>query len=123
MTIFIIALGALIFFCGLLIIISPEIIFGLLRRNIDKLGIHILAVAVRLGFGVLLIFQSNESSFPLAIEVIGWLAVAAALSFVLMGRQNFLSLMRWALSQLKPYGRIGGVIAAAFGGFIIYAFI
>lgn len=123
MTMFIISLGALILFCGLLIIIFPEIIFGFLRRNVDKLALHILAVAVRLVFGILLIFQSSESSFPLAVELIGWLAVVAALSLVVMGRQNFLRLMTWALKLLKPYGRFGGVIAAAFGGFIIYAFI
>jgi len=31
--------------------------------------------------------------------------------------------MLWAFSLLKPYGRIGGLFAIAFGGFLVYAYI
>jgi hypothetical protein len=108
---------------GIVIIINPEPIFGFLRKNKDKLEIHILAVVVRLVLGVLLITQSNVSKFPFVIEIIGWLSIVAALSLGLMGRRNFNRLMSWALSLVKLVGRLGGVLAAAFGAFLIYAFI
>ncbi len=123
MTLLIILFGALTLSAGIVIIINPEIIFGYLRKNLDKLSLHILAVAVRLVIGFLLISQASVSTFPLTIEILGWLSIAAATTFALIGRRKFKRLMSWALSLLKPFGRIGGIFAAAFGAFLIYAFV
>ena len=67
--------------------------------------------------------QSNISEFPFVIEVIGWLSIVAAIFLAVIGRRNFNRLMSWALSLSKPFGRVGGVLAAAFGAFLIYAFV
>ena len=69
---------------------------------------------MRFILGILLIYQSNVSKFPFVIEILGWLAIVAAIFFALMGRKNFICLITWALSLVKPYGRIGGIIAAVF---------
>jgi hypothetical protein len=123
MTIVIIIFGALTLLVGLVIVINPEVIFGFLRNNLDKVELHILAVAVRIVLGVLLIYQSSVSKFPFVIEVIGWLSIVAAIILAVIGRRNFKRLMSWALSLAKPIGRVGGVIAMAFGIFLIYAFV
>ena len=123
MTVLIIIFGALTLLAGIVIIINPEVIFGFLRNNLDKLVLHILAVVIRIVLGALLIYQSNISKFPLVIEVIGWLSIVAAIFLAVMGRRNFNRLMSWALSLVKPIGRVGGVLAAAFGAFLIYAFV
>jgi len=123
MTILIILFGALTSLAGILIVINPETVFGILRKNLDKLELHILAVVVRLVLGALLIFQADASKYPVAIEVIGWLSVVAAISLSVIGRQRFRRLMSWALTLAKPLGRAGGVAAACFGVFLIYAFV
>lgn len=123
MTELIIIFGALTFLTGVVIVINPEVIFGYLRRNLDKPAIHILAIAVRLILGALLILQSDLSKYPLIIEILGWLSIVAALSLAVMGHQNFIRLMSWALNFLKPFGRVGGVFATAFGGFLVHAFV
>ena len=123
MTVLIIIFGALTLLAGIVIVINPEVIFGFLRNNLDKLVLHILAVVVRLVLGALLIYQSNISEFPFVIEVIGWLSIVAAIFLAVMGRRNFNRLMSWALSLSKPFGRVGGIIAVAFGTFLIYAFV
>ena len=123
MTLLIIIFGVLTVLAGIVIVISPEVIFGFLRNNLDKLVLHILAVVVRLFLGVLLICQSNISEFPFVIEVIGWLSIVAAIFLAVIGRRNFNRLMSWALSLSKPFGRVGGVLAVAFGAFLIYAFV
>jgi len=123
MTVLIIIFGALTLLAGIVIVINPEVIFGFLRNNLDKLVLHILAVVIRLVLGALLIYQSNISKFPFVIEVIGWLSIVAAIFLAVMGRRNFNRLMSWALSLVKPIGRVGGVLAAAFGAFLIYAFV
>ena len=123
MTLLIIIFGALTLLAGIVIVINPEVIFGFLRNNLDKLVLHILAVVIRLVLGALLIYQSNLSKFPFVIEVIGWLSIVAAIFLAVMGRRNFNRLMSWALSLSKPFGRVGGVFAVAFGAFLIYAFV
>ena len=123
MTLLIIIFAALTLLAGIVIVINPEVIFGFLRNNVDKLAVHILAVVVRLVIGVLLIYQSNLSKFPLVIEVIGWISIVAAIIIAVMGRRNFNRVMSWALSLSKPLGRVGGVLAVAFGAFLIYAFV
>ncbi len=123
LTALIILFGALILLAGSIIVINPDLIFGLLNRHANSLGLHVLAVVVRVIIGVLLIVEAEVSRFPLVIEIIGWLSIAAAAVFALIGRRNFLRLMNWALSLTKPYGRIGGMIAIGFGVFLIYAFV
>jgi len=123
MIVLIIIFGALTLLAGIVIVINPEAIFGFLRNNLDKLVLHILAVVIRLVIGALLIYQSNISKFPFVIEVIGWLSIVTAIFLAVMGRRNFNRLMSWALSLVKPIGRVGGVLAAAFGAFLIYAFV
>jgi uncharacterized BrkB/YihY/UPF0761 family membrane protein len=119
----IIFFGALTLLAGIIILVNPEIIFGYLQDNLDKPAIHILAVAVRLILGLLLISQSSLSKFPLVIEILGWLSIIAAGVLAVIGRNGFRKLMSWALSIAKTYGQAGGALASAFGAFLIYAFI
>ena len=123
MTVLIITFGALTLLAGIVIVINPENIFGLLRKNIEKLELQILAVVVRLILGALLIYQSGASKFPLVIEIVGWLSIVAAIFFAVIGRNNFIRIISWALSLAKPFGRVGGVLAVCFGAFLIYAFV
>ena len=123
MTLVIIVFGALTLLAGIVIGINPQVIFDFLRSNLEKPALHILAVVIRLVIGVLLIFQSNISKFPFVIEVIGWLSIVAAIFLGVMGRRNFNRLMSWALSLSKSLGRVGGIVAVAFGAFLIYAFV
>ena len=123
MTLFIIIFGTLTCLAGIVILVNPEIVFGFLRKNSDKIELHILAVAIRLVLGVFLIYQSGVSKYPFVIEIIGWLSIVAAVFFAVIGRNNFSKLMVWALSQVKTLGRVGGVIASVFGAFLIHAFV
>jgi hypothetical protein len=119
----IILFGVLTLMAGIVIAIDPEYIFGFLKRYAGKLALHITTVLVRLLLGFLLITQSGVSKYPIAIEIIGWLSVIAAILFTVIGRTKFERLMSWALALTKPVSRIGGVVAILFGVFLIYAFI
>ena len=123
MTVLIILFGVLTLLAGIIIVVDPNIIFGFLQNNLEKLMLHILAVVVRLIIGALLIVQSDLSKFPTVIEVIGWISIVAAIVLASIGRRNFTRLMSWALSFSKPFGRVGGIFAVAFGACLVYAFI
>lgn len=122
MTLFIISFGALVFLAGLVIFVKPEIVSGLLRKNADKTGLHILAVVIRLILGAFLVIQAGASKFPHVIEFIGWLSIIAAIVLAAIGRNNFKKIMAWSLSKVKTLGRLGGLLAMALGSFLVYAF-
>ena len=123
MTIIIIIFGSLILLAGVLLLINPEIIFGFLGRNIENPAIQMIAVLVRLIIGALLVTQSSQSRFPLAIEVLGWILILAGISLAVIGQAKFRKLMSWVLTKFRAVGRIAGVVAIAFGGFLVYAFV
>ena len=123
MSILIIVFGLLMLLAGISLMTNPEIIIRVLRDNADKLWLHIGAVAVRLLLGALFIYQASVSKFPVTMEVIGWIAIFAAIIFTIIGRNNFKRLISWAFSLVEPFGRIGGVLAICFGFFLIYAFV
>lgn len=123
MTFIIVLFGTLLMVAGIAIVTNPENIFGPLGKNIENLGLQVLAVVVRLILGILLVYLADQSRFPFVIEILGWLSIVAALILALMGRKNFIRLMKWALSLAKPYGRVGGVVAVLFGAFLVFAFI
>ncbi|MFT5658161.1 MAG: hypothetical protein ACI9KN_001440 [Gammaproteobacteria bacterium] len=123
MTIIIIISAVLICLVGLLILINPQIVFGFLRRKSDRVELHIFAVLVRLLLGALLVYQSDASRYPFIIQLLGLVSIVSALFLAAIGRDYFRRFMTWALLMEKPFGRAGGVIAAAFGAFLLYAFI
>ena len=53
--------GAATAVAGLILVINPETIFGLLRRKMESIGMHILAVGIRIILGVALIMAAAES--------------------------------------------------------------
>lgn len=115
--------GAATAIAGVIIAINPETVFGLIRKHMASMGMHVLAVIVRVILGIALILCAAESKFPAAIEVIGWITLVAALVMGIMGHTNFKRLMAWALGVPSSFRRIGGLLAALFGGFLVYAVI
>ena len=119
----IILFGTLTFLAGLLLLVNPEIVFGVLRKNQARIELQIMAVAIRMILGLFLIIQADASKYPFAIAIIGWLSVGAAAILAVIGHGNFCRLMDWALSRAKALSRAGGLIASAFGAFLVHAFL
>ena len=117
----IILFGTATIVAGIFIVIKPEIIFNLIRRNFESLSVHVLAVVVRIIIGVALIMVAASSNYPTTILIIGWISIIAASILGIMGRTKFKRLMSWALSIVPSFGRIGGIIAIIFGAFLIHA--
>jgi len=124
MTFISLIIGVVIFLVGVVIIISPDKITNYLRKyqHHSALRLRIAAVVARFLIGVLLVSQADLSKFPLAIKLIGWVSIVAAVVLLVMGSQNFQRLMSWALSKANLYMRVGGVVGIALGAFIAYAF-
>lgn len=123
MTILIYLFGVFLILAGFLIIIKPDLLFNLIAKNVDRLWMHVAAVATRIILGGVLIYSAEFSRFPLAISILGWITLIVAVILLVMGRGNFERLISWVIPVFKPYARIAGLLSAGFGGFLIYAFI
>ena len=109
--------------CGLSAwgVFTPRVIMRLVTELMDgPWGIGI-AVVVRLVLGAALIIAADGSRYPLAFEIIGWLAIVAAIAIVIMGRsrlKSFVSRIAGFSDAMLRVWLVGGVV---FGGFLVYA--
>lgn len=114
--------GILLILVGILLLFTPEIIFGFLESNKGTFWVYWLAIVVRLVLGAILILSAKESKHPLAVKIIGGMFVLAALIFLFMGQQNFQEFIATVLAVFNPYIPLVGMVSIAFGSFFIYAF-
>ena len=107
---------------GLGILIDPEIIYQVIEDSRENESLYIIAISVRIVFGISLFISAKETKYPLIFKVIGVIAIVAAITFILIGPENFQDLVTSIMTSIRPYGRIGSLFTIAFGGFLIYAF-
>ena len=123
MSIIDILFGVLILGLGLSLVFRPSWILGVMESGREETWLYAAAVVARLVLGIALIQAAAISKFPMVILVLGWIALIAAAVLLVIGKSRFTRLVGWAVPLLKPWGRIGGVAGAAFGAFLIYAFV
>ncbi|MFZ8928655.1 MAG: hypothetical protein ACO2YY_05630 [Pseudohongiellaceae bacterium] len=113
----------LLLLAGIVILVNPDIVINLIQKNTESPGLYAGAILARLGLGIILVMMAGFSRFPLAVTVIGWLAIAAAAVFLFLGKRRFQAMIKTILVKLKPWGRVGGIASLGFGGFLLYAFV
>ncbi len=82
-------------------------------------GIY-FAVVVRLLMGAALIVAAPVSNFPVVFEVLGWIAIVAAVALILIGRERMAALIAWFVRRPTWLMRLWLLFGMAFGGFLIY---
>lgn len=113
--------GAFIAIASIVLVLRPTVLFDLLRKYQHSPVLYGLAVFVRLILGIALVVVAPMSHFPLALGILGWVIIAAAIFIGAMGRTRFSKLMAWALGLAAGWGRVAGLFGILFGAFLIYA--
>lgn len=78
-----------------------------------------LAVGVRVVIGILLIAAAPYARFPLAFEILGWIAIVAAGAVLIAGKERIDHLLKWGTSQSPNLLRAWCVGGIAFGVFLV----
>ena len=102
-------------------LVRPKPFIDYLRYYSITISMQVLAVAVRIILGLALILYADRSKFPLVLEIIGWLSVAAAITIAVIPHAHFERLISWILDRFQGYVWIGAIAATGFGVFLIYA--
>ncbi len=96
-----------------------KIVYGVLHMD---WGIH-LAVVLRLVLGATLVIAAPESRFPLVFEILGWIAIAAAVAILLMGRERLRKFVGWFQKMRTTMIRVWLLFGIAFGAFLVYGIV
>jgi hypothetical protein len=113
--------GALLIVGGLILLIKPAYLVGLLQPYTEELALYVLAISVRLVFGAALVLVAEFSKFPVMLSALGYITLLAVVVLVAMGHARFKRLMAWALNHAMKYAWASGLFVLLLGIFIIYA--
>ena len=117
----IILFGVLIIVIALVMLVRPSPFVDYLRQYSVTISMQVLAVAVRIILGLALILYADRSKFPLTLEIIGWLSLAAAVTIAVLPHTRFKRLISWVLDRFQGYVWVGALAAMGFGIFLVYA--
>ena len=83
-------------------------------------GIYI-AVTVRLALGLALITVAPASLFPVVFQVLGWIAIVAAVALAVAGRERVRRFIAWWSERFsESIIRMWLLFGIAFGAFLVY---
>ena len=117
----VLALGAIICLISVWGFIAPDNIWKMINGVMEKdWAIHV-AVIMRLLLGAALIIAAPQTRFPEVMEVLGWIAIVAAIAILFMGRNRLKSFIAWFQRMTNTMVRVWLVFGFAFGAFLVYA--
>ena len=115
---------------GFAVLIGLACIYGLifpekLIKQVDtiwqsKSGMP-MAIAVRLILGLHLIAIAPFSKFPIAIKILGYIAIIAAIAIPIIGKERIDKLLKWFEQSGDSIIRVWLLAGLAFAGFLLYA--
>lgn len=115
------AVGLLILALGMLGVVRPAALMGLIERPWrSRVGLY-LAVAFRAVLGVFLVAAASSSRFPWLIGGLGVLALLAAIAFPLLGYARMRRFVDWWMARPAGFVRGWALAACAFGALLVYA--
>ena len=118
----VILFGILLILAGLSLVVDPDIVYNFIIDKGENLWLYIVAIGVRLLLGFFLVKTASSARYPMVMRILGYLFILAAVIFIFMGREHFQDIITSLIPELRPFGRVGGLLSMAFGGFIVYAF-
>jgi len=114
--------AAFVVLMGLMLLFAPAKLVGMVTALFDGMAGMWVAVGLRLVIGVLLLLTASASRFPLAFQIIGAIAIVAAVVGVFMGQERIRNFVMWWVEKPTGFIRLWSLIAIAFGVFIYYGF-
>lgn len=121
MKLLIILFGLFMLIMAGLMMLWPRKFTSYMLKQASETWLYISAIAVRLALGAVLILYADQSRHPLALQIIGAIAVIAGVVLIFVTKPKFQNLIQWAFGRLGKYMRAVACFAILFGGYLIYA--
>ena len=121
MKILLVFFAALIGLIGAATVVFPSTWLMLAKRVRVSEPLRLLAFAVRVLLGVMLILVADTTGYSLPLKIIGALLIVAGVLALVLGNRRVQAILDWVVGKGPPVVRAGGGIAFLFGVFIVYA--
>jgi hypothetical protein len=121
MTILVLLFGVLIAAIGLYGLAQPMGLIDQLQKLWATGAGLITAVLVRLAMGVLLLLTAPEALHPHVFQVLGLIAIVAAVALPFVGNERLGRMIAWWGDQSPALIRVQGAVAFGFGAYMVYA--
>jgi hypothetical protein len=105
---------------GLVGLVAPAQLLDLGRSLLTETGLYVVA-AVRVAFGLLLLFAARLSRMPRTLRVLGIVIIVAGLTTPLFGVERSIAMFNWLSAQAPALVRVMATFAIAFGTLVVYA--
>jgi hypothetical protein len=103
---------------GVVGLVSPHVLAMVGQRAITRLYV---VAALRIVIGLVLLGAAPASRLPLALRIVGIVAIVAGLATPFFGYERSRSLLIWAELHGQTFMRGAATVALAIGGLITYA--
>lgn len=113
--------GVLLIIAGILLFYDKHIILGFIESYRESSWLYFFAIVIRILLGAALLQTAANSRFPLAFKIIGYIALAAAFVFLVIGHERFQHVMATLVPYFENTGGWVGILVVIFGAFLIYA--
>ena len=104
---------------GFVSLVAPSLLLALGQSLLTETGLYVVA-AVRVGFGLVLLFAARRSRMPRALRAFGIVIIIAGLITPLFGVERSTSLFAWFSTQGLAFVGVVGIFAMALGALILY---
>jgi len=116
----VLVLGVFIVAIGVVALIAPNALIKFVKRFRSPAGLW-YAVCVRLVMGTFLILAAPECRLSAFVNVIGILALVAAVGLPILGTRRFIALIDWWVERPPWFVRLWILAGGPFGALFIYA--
>jgi len=113
-------LGIAVAGLGLIGLVAPALLLDFGKSLLTEGGLYAVA-AVRVAFGLLLLFVARASRMPRTLRIIGFVIIFAGLSTPLFGVERSAFMLDWLSTQGPAFVRVIAMLAVAFGALVVYA--
>ena len=102
-------------------VISPDRLIKEVLQIWEKPWSLWLAVVVRLVLGLVMLAVAEDTRYPTAFILLGWLAIAVAALLPVVGKARLSKFMEWLVSQPRWMMSAWCLLGVAFGIFILWS--
>lgn len=121
MNLVVIAIGLSMIVIAAAMLVRPAQFSGRMKGYAGTTSLYVFELAMRFTLGAVLILTAGDSRFPMLLQTIGGVSIAAGAILVMLPRVRFERLITWLLDRFGNYLRMGSLVPFLFGGFLIYA--
>jgi DMSO reductase anchor subunit len=120
MSIFVSAVGTLIFIIGISFLVSPSRLKNYFYPLIEKDWLYV-ATLLRVVIGIIFLFAAGSTRFPTFVMIVGVISILTGVIIPFFGTDRMRAFVRWWIERSNAVLRLWALVTSVFGIILIWA--